>query len=49
MNPQEQFAEAESLEARGLTEDDLLVDVKVLSSAEMAALMGEPPPDDWGR
>ena len=29
------------MEARGLTEDDLLVDVTVLSSADMGKLMGE--------
>ena len=33
------YVERESLEARGLTEDDLLVDVQVLSGAEMSALM----------
>ena len=33
------YVERESLEARGLTEDDLLVDVEVLSTAEMADLM----------
>jgi tRNA 2-thiouridine synthesizing protein C len=35
------YVERESLEARGLTEDDLLVDVQVLSTAEMADLMNE--------
>jgi tRNA 2-thiouridine synthesizing protein C len=35
------YVEKESLEARGLTEEDLLVDVTVLSSAEMGALMNE--------
>ena len=35
------YVEKESMEARGLTEDDLLVDVTVLSSAEMGALMDE--------
>jgi tRNA 2-thiouridine synthesizing protein C len=35
------YVEKESLDARGLTEDDLLVDVIVLSSAEMGALMDE--------
>ena len=35
------FVERESLEARGLTEKDLLVPVEVLSSAGMAALMAE--------
>ena len=29
------------MEARGLSEDDLIVDVEVLGSAEMAALMAE--------
>ena len=33
------YVERESLEARGLTEDDLLVDVTVLDAAGMAALM----------
>ncbi len=35
------FVEKESLEERGLTEEDLLVDVEVLSRADMAALMEE--------
>lgn len=35
------YVERESLEARGLSEDDLLVDVEVLSSAELGALMDE--------
>jgi tRNA 2-thiouridine synthesizing protein C len=35
------YVEKEALEARGLTEDDLLVDVTVLSRAEMGALMEE--------
>ena len=35
------FVERESMDARGLAEDDLIVDVEVLSSAEMAALMTE--------
>ena len=35
------YVERESLEARGLSEGDLLVDVKVLDAAEMAALMDE--------
>jgi tRNA 2-thiouridine synthesizing protein C len=35
------YVERESLEARGLTEDDLLVDVTVLGSKEMGALMDE--------
>ena len=35
------YVERESLEARGLSEDDLIVDVEVLSSDEMAGLMAE--------
>jgi tRNA 2-thiouridine synthesizing protein C len=35
------YVEKESMEARGLTEDDLLVDVIVLERAEMAAMMAE--------
>lgn len=35
------FVERESLEARGLAEGDLLVDVQVLPRAEMVALMDE--------
>jgi tRNA 2-thiouridine synthesizing protein C len=35
------YVEKESLEARGLTEADLLVDVIVLDRAEMAAKMAE--------
>ncbi|MCW5635439.1 MAG: sulfurtransferase complex subunit TusC [Rubrivivax sp.] len=35
------YVERESLVARGLTEDDLIVDVQVLDSAQMAALMAE--------
>ena len=35
------YVEKESLDARGLTEDDLLVDVTVLSRAEVGALMDE--------
>ncbi len=35
------YVEKESMDARGLTEDDLLVDVTVLSSAEIGALMNE--------
>jgi tRNA 2-thiouridine synthesizing protein C len=35
------YVERESLEARGLTEDDLLVPVQVLRSADMAALMAQ--------
>ncbi len=33
------YVEKESLEARGLTEDDLVVDVEVLSSAELSKIM----------
>lgn len=33
------YVERESMEARGLSEDDLLVDVQVVSAAEMAELM----------
>ena len=35
------YVEKESLEARGLSEDDLLVDVTVLGRAEMGALMDQ--------
>ncbi|MDD2915411.1 MAG: sulfurtransferase complex subunit TusC [Gallionella sp.] len=35
------YVDKESLAVRGLTEDDLLVDVAVLSRAEMGALMDE--------
>ncbi len=35
------YVERESMEARGLSEDDLLVDVIVLDRAEMAAMMDE--------
>ncbi len=35
------YVERESLEARGLSEDDLLVDVQVMSAAEMGAMMAE--------
>jgi len=35
------YVERESLDARGLTEKDLLVPVEVLSSAQMADLMAE--------
>jgi tRNA 2-thiouridine synthesizing protein C len=35
------YVERESMQTRGLTEDDLLVPVQVLSSAEMAALMDQ--------
>lgn len=35
------YVERESLMARGLTEADLLVDVQVLSTAQMADLMAE--------
>jgi len=35
------FVDKESLDERGLTEDDLLVDVEVISRAKMADLMDE--------
>jgi tRNA 2-thiouridine synthesizing protein C len=35
------YVEKESLEARGLSEGDLLVDVQVLPAAELGALMAE--------
>jgi len=35
------YVERESLAARGLTEDDLIVDVTVLGSGELGALMAE--------
>ena len=35
------YVERESLESRGLSEDQLLVDVEVLSSAQMGELMAE--------
>ena len=35
------YVERESLEARGLTKDDLVVDVTVLSSGELGRLMDE--------
>jgi len=35
------YVERESLAARGLTEDDLIVDVNVLSSSELGTLMAE--------
>ena len=35
------YVERESLEARGLAEDDLIVDVTVLGAAELGALMDE--------
>jgi len=35
------YVERESLEARGLKEDQLLVDVEVLTSAQMGELMAE--------
>jgi tRNA 2-thiouridine synthesizing protein C len=35
------YVERESMEMRGLTEDDLLVDVQVVSASEMADLMAE--------
>jgi tRNA 2-thiouridine synthesizing protein C len=35
------YVEKESMDARGLTEDDFLVDVTVLTSKEMGELMGQ--------
>jgi len=35
------FVEKESLEARGLSEDDLLVDVQVMGKSELADLMDD--------
>ena len=35
------YVEKEALEARGLNEEDLIVDVKVISRAEMGKLMDE--------
>lgn len=35
------YVDRESMESRGLTEDDLLVDVEVLSTSEMAEMMRE--------
>lgn len=35
------YVEKESMEARGLTADDLIVDVEVLAAAELAALLEE--------
>ena len=35
------YVEKESMEARGLSEEDLLVDVTVLTSKEMGELMGQ--------
>ena len=35
------YVEKESLEARGLTEGDLLVDVRVVSATELGGLMAE--------
>jgi tRNA 2-thiouridine synthesizing protein C len=35
------YVEKASMDARGLAEDDLIVDVTVLDSAEMASLMAE--------
>jgi tRNA 2-thiouridine synthesizing protein C len=35
------YVDEESMQSRGLTEDDLLVPVQVLSTAAMAALMAE--------
>ncbi|MGC2856592.1 sulfurtransferase complex subunit TusC [Novispirillum sp. DQ9] len=33
------YVERESMEARGLSEDDFIVDVEIISQADMAALM----------
>lgn len=33
------YVERESMEARGLTEDDFIVDVEIIGQADMAALM----------
>ena len=35
------YVDKESLEARGLSEDDLIVDVEVMSRADLANLMDE--------
>jgi tRNA 2-thiouridine synthesizing protein C len=35
------YVERESLEARGLTEDDLLVDVQIMSAAEIGDMMAQ--------
>lgn len=35
------YVERESLEARGLSEDDLLVDVQVMSASEMGDMMAQ--------
>ena len=35
------YVERESMEARGLSEDDLLVDVQVMSAAEMGDMMAQ--------
>ena len=35
------FVEKESLEIRGLTQDDLSVDVKIIDSSEMKKLMSD--------
>ena len=35
------YVEKEAMDARGLTEEDLIVDVKVISRAEMGKLMDE--------
>lgn len=35
------YVERESMEARGISEDDLIVDVQMVSTAEMADLMDE--------
>ena len=38
---EKQFVEKESLECRGLTEEDLSVDVKIIDSSEMKKLMSD--------
>jgi len=35
------YVERESMEARGLTEDDLLVDVQIMSAAEIGDMMAQ--------
>ena len=35
------YVERESMEARGLTEDDLLVDVQIMSAVEMGDMMAQ--------
>lgn len=35
------YVERESMEARGLSEDDLLVDVQIMSAAEMGDMMAQ--------